>query len=156
MLPKGGWPNWVVRNLGIFYPVTGHLTSYGPLEFDPERIRASSWTQKHIFGYGKWKFWSGIDKSWKPPLVFQAWYHARQVNRWLLDCLSVVAYFSGRLIDCLIHSFIHCSIDWLIDRMLLLPIANCISHFIDVPLMKFWVPIHESMLFRCRPMFWVV
>ena len=164
---------------------------------------SSSWMQKHIFGYGKSKFWRGIDEGHRClgyRWVLQAWYHARQVNRWLIDCSSAVAHLFGPLIDCLIDLFIYWIMSfpflcakyrskkiqkklkirksftpffqvnqatnqtgghWAlnqssINHLLLLPMADCTSNFIDVPFIKFWVPVHESILFRCRPMSWVV
>ena len=82
--------------------------------FSPIRwsLRIWSWTNQGIVLNAKTYFRVWEVKilfrhrwSWKPPLVLQAWYHVRQANRWLIDCLSSVAHFS---VDWLI--------DWLIDK----------------------------------------
>ena len=65
------------------------------------------------------KILTGHRWGWQPPLVFQAWYHARQVNRWLIDCLAAAAYLLSRLIDWLLvrRCLLSRSIDWLIDGL---------------------------------------
>ena len=67
----------------------------GSLEFDPERIRASSWMQKHIFGYGKWKFWLDVDEVESHRRCSR---HGTMPGKstvdWLIACLQLLPFSS--------------------------------------------------------------
>ena len=97
-----GWSRTVgARNGGRN---NGHFTLYGPLKFDPKRIRASFWMQKHIFWYGKWKLWPAID--WVERHCWRS-RHGTMLGKltvdWLIDWSLVRSCLLIGSIDCLIN-----------------------------------------------------
>ena len=65
-----------------------------------KRLRTSSWMQKHIFGYGKWTSWLGIDEVESHRWCFRnGTIPDKSTLDWLIDCPQ---FFFIRLIDWLI------------------------------------------------------